>query len=295
MRQDFTVLIELCKEKNIPFRIIHDSGNIVEIKSNTGAAYLFIMGATPFDSNSVVSLCKDKEFFYNYYKNAVDMPKTKGFLNPNCAQEWKNYLKFSSMEEVIKDSEKIFSYPFIAKMNRGSQGKCVFKVHNRDEFTTALNEIYKEDYVALLQDCIDIKSEYRVIYLNKKLMFAYKKNNEHAVFTGNLSPLHFEGAFAEIVENQNLLNAFDKFVQPMLKQKDIPYCGLDIVLDKDNKMWLIEGNCSPGFGYLLQNPKGESLLKGLYTEMFKTLGVLPQNEYSYLLDFWQKNNQNVRC
>ena len=217
MRQDFTVLIELCKEKNIPFRIIHDSGNIVEIKSNTGAAYLFIMGATPFDSNSVVSLCKDKEFFYNYYKDAIDMPKTKGFLNPNCAQEWKNYLKFSSMEEVIKDSEKNFSYPFIAKMNKGSQGKCVFKVHNRDEFTTALNEIYKEDYVALLQDCIDIKSEYRVIYLNKKLMFAYKKNNEHAVFTGNLSPLHFEGAFAEIVENQNLLNAFDKFVQPMLK------------------------------------------------------------------------------
>ena len=32
MRQDFTVLTELCKEKNIPFRIIHDSGNIVEIK-----------------------------------------------------------------------------------------------------------------------------------------------------------------------------------------------------------------------------------------------------------------------
>ena len=80
-----------------------------------------------------------------------------------------------------------------------------------------LTEIYKNDYIALVQSCIDIKSEYRVIYLNKKLMFAYKKNNENATFTGNISPLHFEGAYAKIVENKNLLNAFDEFVQQLNK------------------------------------------------------------------------------
>lgn len=222
------------------------------------------------------------------------MPRTKGFLTPNCSEEWKDSLKFKTIESVIEESEQNFSYPFIVKMNKGSQDKCVFKVKNNREFHQALDEIYKEDYVALVQDYINIKSEYRIIYLNKKLMFAYKKNNENAVFTGNISPLHFEGAYAELVENKNLLNAFDKFIQPMLTQKDIPYCGLDVALDKDNKMWLIEGNCAPGFGYFLQNPKGKELLKGLYMEMFKTLNILPSNEHSFLMELWQKNNQRDR-
>ncbi|MGN1091413.1 MAG: RimK family alpha-L-glutamate ligase [Alphaproteobacteria bacterium] len=294
MNPNLIVFTELCKEKNIPYRIIHDCGNLLEVKSKNGEAHLFTIGTTPFNCHSIEALCKDKEFFYNYYRDTIRMPQTKGFLNPDCNEEWKNYLKFTTKDAIIAETERDFPYPFITKMNKGSQGKCVFKVENRDEFKQALTEIYKNDYIALVQSCIDIKSEYRVIYLNKKLMFAYKKNNENATFTGNISPLHFEGAYAEIVENKNLLNAFDKFVQPMLTQKNIPYCGLDIALDKDNKMWLIEGNCSPGFGYLLQNPKGAELLKGLYTEMFKALNILPQQEHSLLMDFWNQNQQKTR-
>ena len=71
--------------------------------------------------------------------------------------------------------------------------------------------------------------------------------------------MHFEGAFAEIVNNKNLLTATDKFCQPMFNKKNIPYCGLDIALDKQNHIWLIEGNYSPGFGYLLKNKKGSQL------------------------------------
>lgn len=252
------------------------------LKSKTaggGEPYLFTIGTTPFNPHSVVTLCKDKEFFYNYYKDAIRMPKTKGFMKPNCLEEWKDYVKFETLDAIIAESEKDFVYPFITKMNKGSQGKCVFKVSNRSEFKTALDEIYNNDYVALVQECVNIKKEYRVIYFNKELIFAYQKNNEQAVFTGNISPLHYAGARADIVENKNLLHVFDKFVQPMLAQKNIPYCGLDIALDQENKMWLIEGNCSPGFSYFLQNPKGPELLKGLYTKMFQSLGVWPQSEH----------------
>lgn len=289
MNLNLTVFTELCKEKNIPYRVIHECGNLLEVKSKTNEAHLFTIGTTPFNSYSIVSLCKDKEFFYNYYKDVIRMPLTKGFLNPGCGDEWKEYLKFSTVDSIINESKRSFVYPFIVKMNKGSQGKCVFKVNNDKEFHNALNEIYKNDYVALVQECIPIKDEYRVVYLNKKLMFAYKKNNDHAQFSGNISPLHFEGAYAELIENKNLLNAFDKFVQPMLNQKDLPYCGLDIALDHQNNMWLIEGNCAPGFNYFLQHPKGKEVLKGLYTEMFKSLKILPQNEHSILMEMWQQN------
>ena len=286
MNPNLIVFTELCKEKNIPYKIIHEYGNFIEVKSKKGEAFVFTVGTTPFNSQSVERMCEDKEFFYNYYKDVIRMPDSKGFVKPNCNEKWQDSVKFKTIDEITAETERNFVYPFITKMNRGSQGRCVFKVKNRQEFHQALNEIYDADYVALVQNCIDIKSEYRVLYLNKKLMFAYKKNNDNAVFSGNLSPLHFDGAYAEIVENKNLLNAFDKFVQPMLNKMNIPFCGLDIALDRQNKMWLIEGNCAPGFGYLLQNPRGTDLLKGLYTEMFKALDILPQHEHSLLKDYW---------
>lgn len=292
MNPNLIVFADLCKEKNIPFKIIHEDGNLVEVKSNSGEAFLFTMGTTPFNSQSVEKLCEDKEFFYKYYQDVIRMPQTQGFMKPNCNEKWKDKVRFKSFEAITDEVERTFAYPFITKMNRGSQGRCVFKVSNRQEFHQALEEIYATDYVALVQNCVDIKSEYRVLYLNKKLMFAYKKNNENAVFSGNLSPLHFDGAYAEIVDNKNLLSAFDKFVQPMLKKLNVPYCGLDIALDRQNNMWLIEGNCAPGFGYLLKNPRGADLLRGLYTEMFKALDVLPQHENSLLRDYWL-NSQHL--
>lgn len=226
----------------------------------------------------MVTLCKDKEFFYDYYKGTVRMPKTRGFLTPFCGEEWRSYLEFPSIDAITQETKKDFGFPCIVKMNKGSQGKCVFKVENEDEFRKHLDEIYKTDYVALVQDYVRIQSEYRVIFLHQNLVFAYKKNNENAQFTGNLSPLHFEGAYAEVVEDDRLLQQFQDFTRPMFQRKDIPYCGLDIVLDADNKMWLIEANTSPGFEYFLQNPQGKDLLRGLYTKMFIALGVLPETE-----------------
>ena len=274
MNPNLSVLVELCQEKNVPYTIVHESGNLVEVKSKKGEPYLFTIVATPFNCQSIETLCRDKEFFYDYYRETIQMPKTQGFVKPTDNEKWESYVKFPTIKAIIKEVEQNFSYPFIAKMNRGLQGKCVFKVTNQKELRQALTQIYQKDYVALIQDYINIQAEYRLLYLQKKLMFAYKKNNENAVFTGNLSPLHWQGAFAEIVENKELLKQFDHFIQPMLNKKNIPFCGLDIAIDQKENLWLIEGNCSPGFGYFLQNPKGIDLLKHLYLEMLKSLDVL---------------------
>ena len=239
MLKSLTVFEELCQENHIPLRIIHECGNLLEVTALDGQTYLFAVGTTPFNNQSIVRLCCDKEFFYNYYQDVITMPQKKGFLDPNCGPDYSEYLRFKTMNAIIQEGKHLFSYPLIVKMNQGSQGKCVFKVCDDKQFEHALKEVYKNDYIALVQEYVDIKSEYRIVYLNKRLMFAYKKNNENAIFTGNISPLHFDGAYAEIVEDKELLNAFDKFIQPMLLKKDIPYCGLDVALDKEDKMWLI--------------------------------------------------------
>lgn len=292
MKPNLKIFLELCQEKNIPCSIIHPSGNLVEVKSLSGEPYLFTIGTTPFNSHSMVTLCKDKEFFYDYYKGTVRMPRTRSFLTPFCSDEWRSHLEFPTIDAIVQETKKDFDFPCIVKMNKGSQGKCVFKAKNEDELKKSLDEIYKTDYIALVQDYINIQSEYRVIFLHQDLVFAYKKNNENAQFIGNLSPLHFKGAYAEIVEDEKLLQNFRNFTHSMFQRKDIPYCGLDITLDTDNKMWLIEANTSPGFEYFLQNPQGKSLLRGLYTKMFIALGVLPEKEKIVAKQSENAENQN---
>lgn len=274
MNRNLSILVDLCQANNISFKVIHECGNLLEIKAVDGKTYLFAVGATPFNSQSIVRLCSDKEFFYNYYQGVIEMPPKKGFLNPDCDKEYKEYLKFKTLDEIIQEGKRLFSYPLIVKMNQGSRGKCVFKVCNEEQFKNALEEIYKNDYIALVQKYIDIKCEYRVIYLNRKLMFSYKKNNENATFKGNISPLFFDGAYAEIVDDKQLLSRFDDFVQPMFDKQNIPYCGLDIALDKDDKLWLIEANSSPGFACIPQNQEGNQLIRGLYIQMLKDLNIL---------------------
>ena len=274
MNRNLMIFVELCQEKNVPLRIIHECGNLLEVTAKDGKTYLFTVGSTPFINQSIFQLCKDKEFFYNYYQDVVAMPRKKGFLNPDCEPQYREYLIFSTHTQIIQESKRLFSYPLIAKMNQGEQGRCVFKVTNDAEFEQALTQIYQNDYIALVQEYINIQSEYRVIYLNKRQMFAYKKNNEDAVFTGNISPLHYDGAYAQVVEDKDLLAAFDQFIAPVFEKQNIPYCGMDIAVDKNGKMWLIEGNTSPGFTHLLKTAKGPALVKELYTQMFKDLGVI---------------------
>ena len=69
-----------------------------------GQTYLFTVGATPFNDQSVYQLCKDKEFFYNYYQDVVAMPQKKGFLDPNCEPEYRDYLKFKTLEKIIQET-----------------------------------------------------------------------------------------------------------------------------------------------------------------------------------------------
>ena len=64
MNKNLAIFVELCQEKQIPLRIIHECGNLLEITALTGETFLFTVGATPFNDQSIYQLCKDKEFFY---------------------------------------------------------------------------------------------------------------------------------------------------------------------------------------------------------------------------------------
>ena len=253
-----------CQKLNISYKLYHPDKNLLKIYLGE-KSYYFVKITTPFNQQSLAKLVLDKEFTYYVLKDWVPMPKTQGFLMPFCEEKYQHYVTHKSFEEIVTAIVENFSVPVIVKKNSGSRGNNVFLCHNRDEIKLSLEEIFDTnsrsyDYIALAQEYIQISQEYRAVFFQGKLALLYRKNIEDATFAGNLSPLHWEGAKAEHITDINLISTIEKFAQPIFQEINLTYCGLDIVIDKQGKYWLIEINSGPGFGLFVKDNSFEMLV-----------------------------------
>ncbi|RKZ71396.1 MAG: alpha-L-glutamate ligase [Candidatus Parabeggiatoa sp. nov. 1] len=274
MNANLKLLIQACNELDVAYKTYHSTHNVVELSFNK-KSFLFINWTTPLNPQSVVQLCVDKEFFYCFFHNAINLPRTVGFLNPDCDEKYLKYLEAKSYQEIANAIESKFQYPLIVKKNRGSLGAHVFKADDRNSLLCSITSIFdmnskKPDYVALAQDYIEIKTEYRAIYLNGSLVFAYEKDIENAIYEGNLSPLHWNGAKAVLVADKYLLTEIDQFCSTLFNKMVIPFCGLDVAVDNNGVWWLIEANSSPGFEHIVKHAGDNAVIK-MYKEMIMFL------------------------
>lgn len=276
MLDNVLLLLQACKNLNISYEIIHPAENLLKIKLNNKQHY-FCNYSTPLINQAVAQIIKDKEYTYHILKQKVKLPRTVGFLSPFCELKYKMYLKFPNFQDIILEIKDKFETPVIVKRNSGSGGHNVFLCKNTDEIETALKEIFninykKYDYVAIAQEFIHIKSEYRAIFLNKELVLLYEKDISDAEFAGNLSPLHWNGAKAKYINNPQILSEIANFAQPIFEELDLDYAGLDIVLDRDNQYWLIEINSHPNYSIFTRDNGEEPVLK-IFEKMLISLAL----------------------
>ena len=215
-------------------------------------------------------------------KNLINTPKTKGYLDPNCSTEYKKYCKFNTLREIESDIKTNFKFPTIVKPNRGSGGKGVAKCNTQTELEQVLELVYNQankdyDYIALVQEFIEIKKEYRVFCVNGAVELIYLKDNSQSTFIGNLSPLHWEGSKAVLISDLGFRNQVQSFVNPIFQKLNIFWCGLDIVIDQNNIMSLIEINTNPGLTIFLEQ-NDEQIVYNLYktglSKYFQSLNLL---------------------
>ena len=274
MNKNIEAIEQACKEKGVLYSVHHDTGNLISIEINN-SKHMFVNWTTPLNPQSIMQLCQDKDYFYSFYKNIIKMPKTSSFLNPYSDEKYSKYLKLKTIFEIIKSIEQDHNYPIIIKKNRGSWGANVFKVNDTRELEKGLLKIFNMnsasfDYVCLAQEFIEIKQEYRVIYLNGEHQFSYKKVIDDALFSNNLSPLHWEGSKSELVRDNETLKHIINFCSPIFDELMIPFCGLDVALDNTGKFWLIEANSSPGFDHIIEH-QGNKEIVTLYKKMIAYL------------------------
>jgi glutathione synthase/RimK-type ligase-like ATP-grasp enzyme len=270
MLTNIKMLLEACQKLSIEFEILHPNQNLVKVRLSD-REYYFTNYSTTLTPQSIAEIFKDKQYFYQVFRDIVKMPRTVSFISPYCDQKYKEYLRYSTIDEIIAEIENNFELPVIVKRNRGSGGNNVFKCFDLLQIRNALDCIFNVnsknyDYVALVQEPINIVKEYRSVCLNQEQIVVYDKDISQAAFTGNLSPLHWEGAIAKQVSNEKTIASINKFIQPIFRKMSIPYVGLDIALDDHQNYWLIEANSHPNFDIFIRD-NGEDAIVGLFEKI----------------------------
>lgn len=274
MLTNIRMLIQACKNSSIAYEILHPNQNVVKVKFGD-REYYFTNYSTPLTSQSVAEIFKDKQYFYQIFQGVVRMPRTLSFISPYCDEKYLEYLEFSSIDKIITEIKKNFALPVILKRNRGSGGNNVFKCTDLLEVRNALDHIFNinsknYDYVALVQEPIHIIKEYRSVCLNHEQIVLYEKDISQAKFTGNLSPLHWEGAIAKQIDDVHVMQAINQLIKPIFQKMAIAYVGLDIAFDNQGNYWLIEANSHPNFDIFIRD-NGEEAIVQLFQKILEYL------------------------
>jgi glutathione synthase/RimK-type ligase-like ATP-grasp enzyme len=271
-------LAAACDKLGITYRFYDDNHNLMGVMLDK--EYFFANATTPFNSEAFSRISQDKEFSYRVYSDVIRMPKTLGFLDPECDPKYRHYVVYQTRKEIVQKIDTEFKYPVIVKMNSGSQGVNVFKCDDIHDIEKAIDTIFNRDslhydYVALAQEYISLEKEFRVIVLKNEVELVYEKDTSEAgIPIGNISPLHRSGAKAVVLQDENLKQKIKDFVGNLSKKISIKYVGLDVALDTNGDLWLIEINTKPGFGYFIRD-NGPELIIELYKNMLLELKTNP--------------------
>jgi glutathione synthase/RimK-type ligase-like ATP-grasp enzyme len=264
-------LAKACARQNISFETYHHTANVALVAGK----HLFVNWSVPLLSHSVARLCTDKEYAYTFLKDKIRMPITTGFLDVAVDDAYSEYLRESSTNEIIERILNDFTLPVIVKRNSGSHGSNVYLCLTQADIKRALNAIFNRssseyDYVALVQEYFNAHVERRVILLDGKVSFAYRKDVTGAVFKGNLSPLHWENAKGVLCSREEEAR-MEQFLAPLFSIfPGLRYVGVDVLEDVDGNLCLIELNGSPGYRVFIRD-NGDARVVQMYGEMLEIL------------------------
>lgn len=123
-----------------------------------------------------------------------------------------------------------FSYPFIAKVVRSSEGRGVSLIENKRD----LDQYLKENRILYLQEYLPVNRDLRVVLIGKRVFSAYWRIGREGNFRNNL-------AQGGEISYKNIPDGALELVEGIARQAGINYAGFDLAII-GNHFYLLEFN-----------------------------------------------------
>lgn len=268
MEKHIACLVKALDQLGLSHRYIDREQNLVQVTLPWGKEY-FQLNKTPFNSEVVYHLCRDKMHTYEILNEHIRMPKTLSFLDSTVPAEYRHYCQYHSMEEMVEATAEHFDFPVVIKRNAGALGKGVYLCEDKEQVRQALDKTFdhhsKEyDFLALAQQYVSSKLEYRLLCAFGEPILAYQRGSKEGF---NLRYWE-QDEIAIQVHDESLIQELYEFVRPCYEHIDLGWVGFDIILGHDGNYHLIELNSSPKFNNFINNNESQQVVD-LYVRAMK--------------------------
>lgn len=295
----YKILNEICEEKGISQKLLSYDW-IRELKKGSKTKML-IFNQFGINNATAYRIASDKYATYSVLKeNNIPIIEHKILFDKSKRP---NYYDISQKEEAYKmllEKGKV-----VLKANDSSQGKDVFVCRKKEEIDDVCEKIFDEGKYSLsICPYVDIKFEYRVVFLYNEILYIYKKEKPFIIGNGkntikelvsnkfynqeltlsqeiNLNEILKDGEKKIISWKHNLCNGAtpiiikeDPFLEDVKKLAinaanaiDINFATVDIALTCQNELMVMEINSNVCMNKFAENvPNGYEIAKSIYSK-----------------------------
>ena len=176
----FKMLDEICEERGITQEKI-SFGWIRKLTKNNESHMII---RYEFDLNSAVSyeIAKDKYATYAVLKNKnIPIVEHQAIFNPVSRSEYFDENFRVILELGLKQYGKL-----VIKANDSCKGKEVFLIDNILDAAAVVEKLFRENNhpLVVVSPFVDIKYEYRAVYLDGEIVYLYKKEKPYVIGDG---------------------------------------------------------------------------------------------------------------
>ena len=244
-----------------------EDGNLVCIRPPGRGPVYFLRNRHPFNDYVAARLAEDKAYQYELFERAgLPLPATLVAFNPFADERFSRYRTHASVDAVVTDVERRFSYPVVVKRNRGSLAQGVFLEGDRCDLKRRLRSLFENsgflDNLVLVQEHVG-GPEYRVVAARDELLLAYEKVSESP--SRDLNPLHGPTGSARPVDAPELIDALSRLTARVSGVIELGFYAIDVIRSSAG-FRVIEINPNPMcYFYNLHN--GRSDFVGIYERL----------------------------
>lgn len=150
-----------------------ETGYLNEIsKGNTRR--VLVGGLSPLNDAAAARIVGDKFHTLNVLKRrGFNTPRTARCLKPDHFRNG-DYPGMTGLDPALQFAETC-QWPLIVKPNFGSRGRDIACVHNAKELVEAVEQVWRRDYLALVQEAVP-GFDLRIDFLDDEYLFGYTRN-----------------------------------------------------------------------------------------------------------------------